>query len=261
MATTSLEPWTERIDPRVVAALRQLARVVAAVHPVRLDGVEHLPAGPALLVGNHGLLGYETLLFFDSVLSRTGRMPLGLADRWFFRVPGLRELLVRAGGMLGTAENARRALGRGDWVVAYPGGAREVLKRANRFKHRLLWAESRGFARLATELQIPIVPFAAAGVDDTYDILASIRGSGRLLMRHSKYDLPVLWGLGPFPRPVPFWFRFGSPIMPCARDSIPSADNIVDDTSELHSRAWTSAQSLLDELTREWDDSRRATAA
>jgi len=261
MGTIALEPWTERIDLRVVAALRQLARVVAVVHPVRLDGVEHLPAGPALLVGNHGLLGYETLLFFDSVLARTGRMPLGLADRWFFRVPGLRDLLVRAGGMLGTAENARRALGRGDWVVAYPGGAREVLKCANSAKYRLQWAASHGFARLATELKIPIVPFASAGVDDTYDILASIRGSGRLLMQHAKYDLPVLWGLGPFPRPVPFWFRFGPPIMPCARDSTPSADHTSDDTSELHSRAWTSAQRLLDELKLEWDDSRRTKAA
>lgn len=220
--------------------MRPLARLVSRLHPVRLEGTEHLPDGPAVLVGNHGLLGYETIAFFHAVLERTGRLPLGLADRWFFRVPGLRSVLVRAGGMLGTAENARAALADGAWVVAYPGGAREVLKRDNRAKYRLQWERSRGFARLASELGIPVVPFAAAGVDDTFDIVGTVRGSGQLLMNHSKYDLPVLWGRGPLPRPVPFWFRIGEPILP----SRPA--------DELHADVWQRTQRLLDELHREW---------
>lgn len=238
MSTSS---WCARVDARVVAALRPLARIVSKLHPVRMDGLEHLPTGPALLVGNHGLLGYETLAFFHGVLERTGRLPLGLADRWFFRVPGLRSVLVRAGGMLGTMDNARAALHGGAWVVAYPGGAREVLKRHDRAKYRLQWERSRGFARLATELGIPIVPFAAAGVDDTFDIVTTLPGTGRLLMQHAKYDLPVLWGRGPLPRPVPFWFRFGAPIERGL------------DADALHAHAWTTTQRLLDDLRREWD--------
>lgn len=219
------------------------------MHPVRLDGIEHLPQGPALLVGNHGLLGYETLAFFDAVLERTGRLPLGLADRWFFRVPGLRDVLVRAGGMLGSADNARHALGKGHWVVAYPGGAREVLKRDNTAKYRLQWDKSRGFARLAVELGIPIVPFAAAGVDDTFDVVTTLRGTGRLLMDHAKYDLPLLWGRGPLPRAVPFWFRFGTPIAPAA---------CVD---SLHANAWQSTQRLVDNLVEEWRNRNSMTPA
>lgn len=243
----STERWCARVDARVVSALKPIAKLVSRVHPVRLEGLDHLPRGPALMVGNHGILGYETLVFFHHVHEHTGRLPLGLADRWFFRVPGLRDILVRCGGMLGNRPNARAALGRGDWVVAYPGGAREVLKRHNAAKYRLQWGGSLGFARLASELQIPIVPFAAAGVDHTFDIVASLRGTGRLLMQHAKYDLPLLWGLGPFPRPVPFWFRFGPPIEP-----VPSVET-------LHAHAWQTTQSLLDELTREWDaDQRRA---
>lgn len=248
-ALVSAERWCARVDTRVVSALRPLARIVSALHPARLDGLEHLPQGPALLVGNHGLLGYETIVFFHEILERTGRLPLGLADRWFFRVPGLRDVLVRAGGMLGSMQNARETLERGCWVVAYPGGAREVLKRSNEAKYRLQWDRSRGFAKLACELGIPIIPFAAAGVDDTFDIVGSLRGTGRLLMQHAKYDLPVLWGLGPFPRPVPFWFRFGAPIAPAHQER-------ARDVDELHAHTWETTQRLLDGLTREWKAAR-----
>lgn len=103
------DQWRDRVDARVVAALRPFARLIAAVHPVRIDGLEHLPEGPALLVGNHGLLGYETLVFFATILEKTGRMPLGLADRWFFKVPVLRDILVGAGGMLGCTTRVARS--------------------------------------------------------------------------------------------------------------------------------------------------------
>jgi hypothetical protein len=84
------------------------------------------------------------------------------------------------------------------------------------------------------------VPFAAAGVDDTFDVVTTLPGTGRLLMQHAKYDLPVLWGRGPLPRAVPFWFRFGAPIQPggCAE--------------ALHAQAWTTTQRLLDDLHGEW---------
>ena len=66
-------------------------------------------------------------------------------------------------------------------------------------------------------------------------------------MGHAKYDLPLLWGRGPFPRPVPFWFRFGTPITPASDAHL--ADQTV--TEELHARAWSTTQTLLDELTHE----------
>ena len=224
--------------------MKPLARAVRVLHRSRMDGVEHLPRGAALLVGNHGLLGYESFAFFEQIHDLTGRVAFGLADRWFFKVPVMRDLLVRIGGMYGAPENAERALGRGDWVVCYPGGARETLKRAARDKYKLRWDKSMGFARVAAKMRVPIVPFAAAGVDDTFDILATVRGSGALLMGHDKYDLPVLWGAGPLPRPVPFWFRFGRPIAPC--------EDREDDVAELHRRVWRGTQALLDDLVRAW---------
>jgi hypothetical protein len=54
---TSARAYEPRVDDALVAAVRPLASALQRLHPTRVDGVEKLPAGPALLVGNHGLLG------------------------------------------------------------------------------------------------------------------------------------------------------------------------------------------------------------
>jgi 1-acyl-sn-glycerol-3-phosphate acyltransferase len=236
------ERFRDRVDDRLVGVARKLVHGLEAIHPVRFDGLENLPEGPALLVGNHGLLGYETALFFAHIYDATGRLPRGCADKWFFRVPLLRDVLIRVGGMYGARGNALHALERNHLVVCYPGGAREVLKHAPEQRYRLRWEKSVGFARVALRAGVPIVPFAAAGVDHTYEIISRIPHTGQFLMGHDKYDLPLLKGaVGPLPAAVPFWFRIGKPIAP------------VGDVEQLHRTAWRRTQTLLDDLVAEWE--------
>ena len=245
--------WQARTSPTLVRAVRPLVRAMARLHAVTCDGIDNIPKdGPAILVGNHGMLGYESLLFFERILTECGRLPIGLADRWFFKVPGLRDVLVRLGGAYGNITNGLDALRRGELLVIYPGGARETLKH-ERDKYRLQWEQSLGFARLAIAAGVPIVPFAAAGVDDAFRVVGHLRGSGQLLMGHPKYDLPVVWGKrGILPRPVPFSFHFGEPIAPPAGAR---ADD-DDDVRELHGRAWTRAAELLKEAVARWTATR-----
>jgi 1-acyl-sn-glycerol-3-phosphate acyltransferase len=243
--------WLARPHPALVRAVRPFVRALSRLHDVSVDGLRHLPSGPALLVGNHGMLGYESPIFFERVLAACGRLPIGLADRWFFEVPGLRDLLVRLGGTYGSAANGLSALGRGHLVVCYPGGAREVFKH-ERDKYRLLWEKSIGFVRLAISAKVPIVPFAAAGVDDAFKVVAHLRGTGELLMGHGKYDLPVVWGpRGPLPAAVPFWFRFGEAVV-APRGASANDEDVV---NEIHREVWTRTQTMVDGLVNEWTES------
>lgn len=243
-----------RLHKALVAAARAVNRALRRYHPVRLEGAENLPRGPALLVGNHGLVGYETMLFFDAIMSETGRHPLGLADRWFFRIPGVRDALVRIGGIYGSRANAVRALTDGHLVVCYPGGAREVLKTDPHHHYGLRWAQSQGFVKVALAAGVPVVPFAAAGVDDIYDVVTVLRGTGKAMMGHDKYDLPVFWGDGPLPRKVPFWFRIGAPL---ELRGDPDDDANV---AEHHRTLWSTTQTLVDGLVGDWRRERAAEA-
>lgn len=187
------------------------AQLAALYHRARLLGAHHLPhVGPALLVGNHGVWGYETPVFFWLVRQAVGRLPLGLAERGFFKIPLVRTVLPWLGGVEGTRDNALRSLGEGHLVVCYPGGARETFKRPSR-RYALRWERSLGFVRLAAQARVPVVPFAGHGVDDTFFWPAGGKW-GLQLSERKKYRMPLVMGLGPLPLPVHLRFALGEPM-------------------------------------------------
>ncbi|MFP2926469.1 lysophospholipid acyltransferase family protein [Pyxidicoccus sp. 3LG] len=204
----------------VVRFAERGAALSARYHRARLVGAEHLSLdGPMLLVGNHGIWGYETPAFFHLVHEVTGRYPLGLAERGFFRIPVVRTVLPWLGGVEGTRENALEALRSGAHVVCYPGGARETFKRSQG-RYRLRWERALGFARLAAHAGVPVVPFAGFGVDDTFFWPP---GEERLCLRltpgDDKYRMPLVLGLGPLPLPVQLTFAVGAPHEPPPADA------------------------------------------
>jgi len=189
----------------------------------RVTGLEHLPAGgPALLVGNHTIFGLlDAPLLLLALRDARGVLPRALGDHLHFQVPGWRTLLERFGVVDGTPANARSLMRAGEWLVVFPGGAREVFKRRGE-QYSLLWGERAGFARLAIEHGYPIVPFAAVGAEDMFDVildagdlLASPLGPlvRRLAPRLDAVP-PLVRGIGPtaIPRLQRFYFDFGAPV-------------------------------------------------
>ncbi len=65
---------------------------------------------------------------------------------------------------------AFRLLRNHEKVLLFPGGAKEVTKpRGSDYK--LLWKEEPDFVRLAAKCDALIVPFAAVGADDAFDLI------------------------------------------------------------------------------------------
>lgn len=217
------EPYPLDELQRIAAPLRRLLSPVAI-------GMEHVPReGAALLTGNHtvyGLLDIPMLAL--ELFEKTGRLVRGLGDHNHFALPVWRDLLRRIGAVRGTRENCARLLRRGEAVLVFPGGGREVFKHKGE-KYQLVWKERVGFARLAIEHGVPIVPFASVGVEDMFEIvldaedllaspvgelLRALRISEQPWFRHGEILPPVARGTGPggLPRIERQYFLFGPPI-------------------------------------------------
>jgi 1-acyl-sn-glycerol-3-phosphate acyltransferase len=183
-------------------------------------GLQNIPTDrPFLLVGNHTLLGLlDAPLMLLGILEHRGVLVRALGDHAHFRIPGWRDLLALFGTVEGTRENCRALMRAGEPILVFPGGGREVFKRKGE-KYRLLWAGRTGFVRLAIAHGYPIVPFAAVGAEECYDILLDAGDVLRLvpLLRHlprADEMPPLVRGVGfsALPRPQRLYFHFGAPI-------------------------------------------------
>src|SRR5213079_1164680 len=106
-----------------------------------------------------------------------------LAHDLVFRTPGTRALLARWGTVPASPENMERALERGAALLVYPGGDHETY-RPSWESTKIDFAGRRGFARLALEYDVPVVPVVAVGGQET----ALFLGQGRRLARVLRVD-------------------------------------------------------------------------
>lgn len=202
-----------------------LRRALDATHrvtqPLLLD-VEHVPTeGPFLLVGNHQLLGMQDLpALVRGIEVRRGIHLRAMADSFHFAIPVWRDLLTGMGAVVGSRDNCRALLGSGEGVLVLPGGAREVYKRRGE-RYRLLWSGRTGFARMAIEFAAPIVPFAAVGAEDRFDVIVDVdhpigRPVRAVTRRIGRTDVGTVLvrgtGFAGLPGTGRLYFRFGAPI-------------------------------------------------
>lgn len=172
-----------------LAGRRAAARLVEHFS-ARLIGAEHIPArGPALLVGNHTLLGLDSFVLTALLALEVGRTPRFLGEKNLWRVPVLRGLLDRVGAVAGEPGVAVGLLRQGELVVVYPGGVDDSFKLSSE-AYRLQWGERAGFARVAAAAGVPVVPVAAVGVDELFEVRRREHFLGRRLLASPRYDLP-----------------------------------------------------------------------
>jgi 1-acyl-sn-glycerol-3-phosphate acyltransferase len=176
-----------------------------------VEGVDHIPEGPALLVGNHsgGMSTPDTFLLCAAILRERGvdHVPFGLAHSVVTEVPGLRALIRAIGGVRGCHEEGARLFAEGRKVLVYPGGDYEAY-RPSRDRGRIDFGGRKGYARLAYEHGVPIVPVVSAGSHDGFLVFGDLTpvaerlGLTRLL-RVRRWPMTVSFPWGFLPSPCP----------------------------------------------------------
>jgi 1-acyl-sn-glycerol-3-phosphate acyltransferase len=178
----------ENRDPELIQRLGALLRpVFARYFRPQVRGLENIPAGAALYVGNHngGLFPADSFIFSLAVLDRLGMdaVPYGLAHDQAMRTPGLQHILAPLGAVRASEANGHKLFQAGRKVLVYPGGDLDSL-RPYRARNRIVFGGRLGYMRLAIREGVPIVPVVSAGAHATFVVLSD----GRWLAETLKLD-------------------------------------------------------------------------
>jgi 1-acyl-sn-glycerol-3-phosphate acyltransferase len=162
----SLDEW----DPEHIRRTLPLNKALVRTYfRSEVTGLENIPDGPSLLVGNHsgGTLIADTFAFAFEFYDYFGpdRRFHQLAHDVAARMPGF-GMLRRYGVLAASHENAKRAFAAGAPVLVYPGGDWETF-RPTWHSDRIEFGGRKGFIKLALEEDVPIVPVVAIGGQET----------------------------------------------------------------------------------------------
>jgi 1-acyl-sn-glycerol-3-phosphate acyltransferase len=183
---------------------------------VQTRGLEHLPPGRLLLIGNHaGQVAIDAAMIGVACFleAEPPRIVRGMGEYWLPTVPWVNEIMVRTGSVVGTRKNCIDLLENEEAVIAFPEGIRGMNK--------LIWERyqlqefGQGFMRLALETHTPIVPIAVVGSEEQAPAIANLMPLARLL-RMPAFPITLTWPwlglLGMMPLPVKYRITFGEPM-------------------------------------------------
>jgi len=182
----------------------------------KVRGIEHLPAGRALVIGNHaGQVALDGLMITTALVleAEPPRLARGMGEYWLGTLPFLSVLLDRTGSSVGTPQTCADMLRHGECVMAFPEGVRGMNKLfADAYQ---LQEFGLGFMRLALETDTPIIPFAVVGSEEQAPSIANLQGLGHMLGMPAfpiTLTWPWLGPLGMVPLPVRYHIEFGAPL-------------------------------------------------
>lgn len=188
-----------------IGALRKLGiDFVRRYHRLEIDSNVALPEGPVLFVANHGFGGIFDLNVFSILAAfedlELDRPVTALTHQiaWTLQVG---KLLEPFGARPASREAALEAFARDEHVLVLPGGDVDAFK-AFGDRDKIVFDGRSGFARLAIDAGVPIVPIVTAGAGESLYVLSD----GQRLAKALRLDkllrtkaLPVSvslpWGL------------------------------------------------------------------
>lgn len=197
-------PDAEDLNEALPAFLDQAVSFVRRYNRLEVDLQAVSPKEPVLFVANHGFGG----IFDLNVMASNAALedldldrPVIFLTHQLAWTLGVGRVIEHMGARPASNESAVEAFANGSHVMVFPGGDIEAAKS---FSHRneVIFGGRSGFARLAIEQRVPIIPIVTAGAGESLLVLSD----GKNLAKKLKLDkllrikaLPVSlsfpWGL------------------------------------------------------------------
>ena len=177
-------------------------RAVTSYYSPVVRGLENLPPeGPALVVGNHNAGFYmpDTWITALAIVDRRGtdHPAYTLTYDLLFAFPVVGPFLRRIGAVPASSDAAVQAFEEGALVLDYPGGDYEACRPWTE-RNRVDFGGRTGFARLALQTGVPIVPVVTHGSHDSLIVLARGNRIAKALGLNGMHITVFPLLLGPF---------------------------------------------------------------
>ena len=225
---------------------------------VQARGLASIPdSGAALIVANHsGVLPLDAIMLQAAVFAEhsAGRNLRLLGADLVYTLPLLSSLARRSGHTRAAPGEALRLLAAGELVGVFPEGFKGTGKPFSD-RYQLQRFGRGGFARIALQAGVPIIPCAIVGAEEIYPMLGNSPALARAL-RLPYFPLtplfPWLGPVGAVPLPSNWIIEFCEPVPTRgpAQDAVGRTAEAPDDelVAELADRVRDTIQAKLDEL-------------
>ncbi|XP_046857388.1 transmembrane protein 68-like isoform X2 [Xenia sp. Carnegie-2017] len=171
-------------------------------------GLDKIPdKGAALLVYYHGALPIDMYYIIAKMLLYKKRSLKNVVATFLFRLPGFKILLDVFGASSPTRDECVKMLKRGELLALSPGGVREALFSDEHYQ--LVWNGRLGFAKVAHEAEVTIIPVFTQNVREMFRTIKMGRRILQLLYEFTRCPLaaPIYGGF-----PVKMRTYIGDPI-------------------------------------------------
>lgn len=200
------------VDDAIARAMSGIAAAggefVRRYHRLEIDAETTAPQQPVLFVANHGFGGVIDLNVF-AVRAALDALeldrPVTVLTHQLAWTLGVGRLLEPLGARPAARDSAVEAFDAGHHVLVFPGGDKDAGKTfADR--NRVIFDGRSGFAELAIEQNVPIVPVVTAGAGESLLVLSSGEGLARALRLDKIARLKTL----PVSVSLPWGFNVGA---------------------------------------------------
>lgn len=190
-------------------------------HGYEVCGIENIPVdSSALIVYYHGAIPIDVYYLISKVYLLKNRLIHTVADRFLFRIPGWSIVAEVLKVIPGTVQICSNILKENDNLLAIsPGGVYEA--QFGDSYYRLMWKKRLGFAKVALEAKVPIIPMFTQNLREAF---RSVGIFGRLWSKlYNITRFPIVPIYGGFP--VKLKTHIGKPI--------PYSDNLTPEQLQL----------------------------
>jgi 1-acyl-sn-glycerol-3-phosphate acyltransferase len=164
--------------------------------------------GPVLFVANHGFGGIFDLNVFavGAALDQLNLdRPLTILTHQLAWTLGVGRFIEVLGARPASQSSVEEAFANGHHVLVFPGGDVEAAKSWQN-RDRILFGGRTGFARLAIEHDVPIVPIVTAGAGESLFVISS----GERLARATRLDKLLRLKAAPVSVSLPWGLNVGA---------------------------------------------------